>query len=94
MVQLTVRIACTEDDRVSLEVSDTGCGIRDSDLPRLFEPFYTTKPAGQGTGLGLAITQRLVGELRGEIRVTSTPGRGTTFQVLLPAAPADATDTV
>jgi PAS domain S-box-containing protein len=87
--ELLVRVAQTH-DRVLLEVSDTGRGISPSDLPRIFEPFYTTKPAGQGTGLGLAITQRLVGELRGEIRVTSTPGRGTTFQVYLPAGSHDA----
>jgi PAS domain S-box-containing protein len=80
---LVVRIARAQDRRVLLEVSDTGRGIRESDLPRIFEPFYTTKPAGQGTGLGLAITQRLVGELGGEMRVRSTPGRGTTFQVFL-----------
>ncbi|MGZ3478171.1 MAG: two-component system sensor histidine kinase NtrB, partial [Polyangiales bacterium] len=83
--ELVVRIAPAGDERLLLEVSDNGPGISPSDLSRVFEPFFTTKPAGQGTGLGLAIVQRLVVEIGGEINVSSTPGRGTTFRVLLPA---------
>lgn len=84
--ELTVRLASTGDDRVLLEVSDTGEGIDAAHISRVFEPFFTTKPAGQGTGLGLAIAQRLVVEIGGEIDVRSTVGVGTTFRVLLPAA--------
>ena len=83
--ELVVRIGRATDGRLLLEVSDTGRGISESDLPRVFEPFFTTKPAGQGTGLGLAIAQRLVVEIGGEIGVASVPGEGTTFRVLLPA---------
>lgn len=83
---LLVRISSAVDGRLLLEVSDTGGGIAKEDLPRVFEPFFTTRPAGQGTGLGLAIAQRLVVESGGEISVTSTLGRGTTLRVLLPAA--------
>jgi PAS domain S-box-containing protein len=86
---LVVRIATADDGRLLLEVSDTGRGIPDADLPRLFEPFFTTKPAGQGTGLGLAIAQQLVVELGGEITVASRPGLGTTFRVLLPGVTPD-----
>lgn len=83
--ELVVRIARAPDGRLLLEVSDTGRGIPPADLPRVFEPFFTTKAAGQGTGLGLAIAQRLVVEIGGEIAVTSKPGEGATFRVLLPA---------
>ncbi|MBX3187085.1 MAG: PAS domain S-box protein [Labilithrix sp.] len=91
---LVVRIACASDGRLLVEVSDNGGGITPADLPRVFEPFFTTKPAGQGTGLGLSIAQRLVVELGGEMAVSSLVGRGTTFQVFLPPAPATEVDRV
>ncbi|WP_163867894.1 PAS domain S-box protein [Myxococcus eversor] len=72
--------------RVMVEVSDTGVGIAAEHLPRLFDPFFTTKAPGVGTGLGLSICHNLVTALGGEIRVRSSPNRGSTFQVLLPAA--------
>ncbi len=87
--ELVVSVSRAADGRLLLEVSDTGCGIADADLPRLFEPFFTTKPTGEGTGLGLSIAQRLVTEIGGEITVSSVLGRGTTFRVLLPAAPSE-----
>jgi PAS domain S-box-containing protein len=75
---------------VVLEVRDTGCGIAPEYRDRLFTPFFTTKPVGQGTGLGLSISRRIVRSLGGEIEVESTPGRGTTMRVVLPAAAAPA----
>jgi PAS domain S-box-containing protein len=72
--------------RVVLEVRDTGAGIPSEALGRLFEPFFTTKPVGIGTGLGLSICRRIVHEHGGTIEVESTPGEGTTFRVVLPAA--------
>ena len=80
--ELTVRVTHAGDAHALLEVSDTGIGVDPADEPRLFDPFFSTKPEGSGTGLGLAITQRLVAELGGEISFTSTLGRGTTFRVL------------
>ncbi len=69
-------------DYVAVEISDTGSGIDQKDLPFIFSPFYTTKASG--TGLGLAITNRIIEEHKGKIDVESTPGKGTTFRVFLP----------
>ena len=70
---------------VVVEFSDTGTGIRTEDLPRLWEPFFTTKPVGKGTGLGLAICRRAVDEHRGTIEIETAPGKGTTVRITLPA---------
>jgi signal transduction histidine kinase len=69
----------------SLSVADTGPGMTREQLDRAFEAFYTTKPVG--TGLGLAIVRRLIADLGGALQVETTPGRGTTFSIELPAAP-------
>jgi two-component system cell cycle sensor histidine kinase/response regulator CckA len=78
----------TEDDRdrVLLSVADTGCGMDDETTARIFEPFYTTKAAGEGTGLGLSTVYAVVDELGGTIDVESGIGAGTTFRISLPAA--------
>lgn len=83
---ITVATDLADDGRIRVEVRDTGLGMSSETLTRLFEPFFTTKPVGTGTGLGLAISRRLVAALGGEIRVHSELGKGTCFQVLLPAA--------
>lgn len=81
-----VRISATaQGDRVVLCISDTGSGIAADNLPRVFEPGYTTKPTGEGSGLGLAISQEIVRTHGGEIHIESKPGQGTTVTVLLPA---------
>ena len=74
------------DDRRSVvaEVVDHGEGIRRADLPKIFEPFYTTKPPGRGTGLGLSICYAIVAEHGGRIEVDSTPGEGSVFRIVLP----------
>jgi signal transduction histidine kinase len=72
------------DDRIEVEIGDTGPGIPDSIRSRIFEPFFTTKPVGEGTGLGLDISWRIVVDKHhGDIAVESTPG-DTRFLVRLP----------
>jgi signal transduction histidine kinase len=69
---------------VAVSITDTGLGIQPDDRPRIFEPFYTSKPQGQGTGLGLDTAWRIITtEHGGSINATSEPGR-TTFRVWLP----------
>ncbi len=70
---------------VQLTVADTGTGIPADALPHIFEPFFTTKGLGKGTGLGLAQVYGIVKQHEGHIDVTTTPDRGTTFTVVLPA---------
>jgi signal transduction histidine kinase len=65
-------------------VCDCGEGIAPESLPKIFEPFYTTKPVGEGTGLGLAAVHGIVANHGGVIEVDSEPGAGTTFSVFLP----------
>jgi signal transduction histidine kinase len=72
--------------RVVIEVADTGAGIAPEHLTRIFEAFFTTKPADVGTGLGLSICHRIVRSLAGELEVDSQVGKGSTFRVVLPKA--------
>ncbi len=71
-------------ESVEISVSDTGKGIAASELNKIFDPFYTTKPPGEGTGLGLAISLRIVETFGGSIHVESTEGKRSTFTVKLP----------
>jgi two-component system NtrC family sensor kinase len=74
------------DHRVTVEIGDSGPGIAPENIESIFEPYFTTKPAGEGIGLGLTVCRYIVAELGGTITVESTVGRGTTFRVTLPAA--------
>ncbi len=73
-----------EEPRILLSISDNGCGIPPENLDRIFQDFFTTRPTG--TGLGLSNVRRLIGDLGGNIKVTSVLGRGTTFTISLPLA--------
>jgi signal transduction histidine kinase len=71
-------------DEVLLSFRDTGKGIKETDLPHIFTPFFTTKPPGQGTGLGLSISYGIIQEHGGNIDVESHEGAGSTFTIRLP----------
>ncbi len=73
-----------------IEVSDTGCGMSEDVLERIFDPYFTTKEEGKGTGLGLATAYSIVKSCKGDIRVKSSPNQGTRFVILLPVKEADA----
>ena len=83
---IRVRTYRTHDERVRLEVSDSGPGIPEEIMARIFDPFFTTKPPGVGTGLGLSIVMRLVREHGGQVIVSSPRGSGAIFVVELPPA--------
>lgn len=69
---------------VLLTVEDSGCGMDSHTLERIFEPFFTTKTAGHGTGLGLSVVYDIVHGHGGSLQVSSKPGQGSSFQILLP----------
>lgn len=84
--RLTVRVETSLAlKQIIVEVADTGVGIPHEILPRVLEPFFTTKPEGKGAGLGLAICRRIVQEHHGTLNITSEVGTGTTVRIMLPA---------
>jgi two-component system NtrC family sensor kinase len=84
----TVLSACGR--RVLIRVQDTGSGIEEKNLARIFDPFFTTKPTGEGTGLGLSVSYGIIKNHGGDITAESSPGRGTTFTIVLPVPAAAA----
>ncbi len=82
--RLAITVSRAGADFIAATVSDTGCGISESDLKRIFEPFFSTKTGKGGTGLGLSITYGLIQELGGSVSVRSEVGKGTEFTVRLP----------
>jgi two-component system NtrC family sensor kinase len=79
---LHIRTGTADNVLASVEISDTGCGIPEESLGRIFDPFYTTK--SRGTGLGLSVSYGIIENHGGKIEVKSEVGVGTTFIVLLP----------
>jgi len=73
-----------KDGMVCAEIRDTGPGISEAHLERVFDPFYTTKPPGEGTGLGLSVSLRIINQLGGDILLRSEPGKGAAFTVRIP----------
>ncbi|MBI3312681.1 MAG: CHASE2 domain-containing protein [Candidatus Omnitrophica bacterium] len=80
---ITLRLK-KDKDAVRLDIEDNGSGIPPQVLKRLFEPFVTSKPAGQGTGLGLSVCHGIIRNHQGDIRVTTAQGKGTTWHIFLP----------
>jgi len=85
--QLAVRTGAVPQNRVFIEIEDSGCGIREDDLNRIFDPFFTTKEEGKGTGLGLSVSRNIIENHGGLIGVESTVGVGTLFRIVLPEVP-------
>jgi signal transduction histidine kinase len=84
---ITVRLLADADERLRVDVEDTGCGVPADAVPRLFEPFFQVprqSHVGQGSGLGLAIVKAVVDAHGGDVHVRSVEGRGTTFSLALP----------
>jgi two-component system NtrC family sensor kinase len=79
---------------VELSVIDTGCGIPEKDLQRIFDPFFSSKEVGKGTGLGLSVSHGIVTAHGGTIEVESTVGEGSTFRIYLPLNPPQETQKV
>jgi len=82
--QLTIQTTPGPIGRITITIEDTGEGILPENLPKLFTPFFTTKPVGKGTGLGLAIVYGIVKMHRGQIDIQSEVGKGTTVTIQLP----------
>ena len=82
--RLMIRIAKNGFEWVKVEIEDTGVGIYESELEKIFEPFYTTKTGMRGVGLGLAIAKKFIEANGGQIEVESRVGQGSTFKVDLP----------
>lgn len=83
--QLSIRVY-EQDERIMIDVCDTGIGIDESQLEQIFDPFFTQKEVGQGLGLGLSISYNIVQDFGGQIRVTSTPEAGSRFTLELTKA--------
>ncbi len=81
---ITVTTKSNENESVEIRVTDTGSGISEQNLNKIFTPFFSTKPHGKGTGLGLAICRGIIERLGGRISVTSDVGESTTFTIHLP----------
>jgi signal transduction histidine kinase len=84
----TLRVTATENRKsrkVTMMVADSGQGIAPEYLDKIFDPFFSTKEDGRGTGLGLYVTYGIINKHGGTIKVSSRPGRGTTFTLTLPA---------
>ena len=75
---------------VEISIIDTGCGIPEKNLKRIFDPFFTSKEVGKGTGLGLSVSHGIVKAHGGVIEVESTVGKGSTFRIYLPLEPPSA----
>jgi nitrogen-specific signal transduction histidine kinase/CheY-like chemotaxis protein len=84
---VSVETGVGDDGRIQVTIADTGEGISEEDLPRVFDPFFTTHPTGESTGLGLSIARGIVASFGGDLSVTSALGVGSKFLVQLPAAP-------
>jgi PAS domain S-box-containing protein len=90
---ITIRLARTGEAELRLSITDTGCGMDEATVQRVFEPFFTTRSVGAGTGLGLSVAHGIVQSHGGRIEVRSKPGDGAEFVVHLPVRGAQVAET-
>jgi two-component system NtrC family sensor kinase len=81
---LLIKVHTEDGHWLKIEIEDTGLGIEPEHLPRIFDPFYTTKEVGRGTGLGLSVTYGIIEKHGGHIEAHSQKGQGTSFTITLP----------
>lgn len=82
--EVFIHAALDGERTIVITVQDTGCGIAEEHLPYIFDPFFTTKDVGKGTGLGLSVSYGIIKKHGGRITVDSSPGKGSTFTIMLP----------
>lgn len=90
-IKLSMPPLSAQDDEINfveLEISDTGIGISEENLEKIFDPYFTTQIGGEGTGLGLSVVHGIIRRHGGRITVNSSENRGTTFKIFLPCLPA------
>ena len=87
---VTLRTSRLDEEHICVEIQDDGSGIPADVLPKIFDPFYTTKEIGKGTGMGLSISYKIIEEHGGRIEVSTEPGVGTVFSIVLPIKPPKA----
>ncbi|HDH00880.1 MAG TPA: GHKL domain-containing protein, partial [Nitrospirae bacterium] len=83
--KITIKAEEHNNREVKIMITDTGVGIPEATIERIFDPFFTTKDIGKGTGLGLFVSHYIIEQHNGTISVSSRPGKGTTFTIILPA---------
>ncbi len=86
---ITIHTVVEDNDHVRIVIADTGVGISEKNITRIFDPFYTSKPVGTGTGLGLSLSYSIIQKHHGRIDVESAEGEGTKFIIILPVSRQD-----
>ncbi len=81
---VTIKTRLHDENNISISVHDTGCGISEEHISKIFNPFFTTKPVGKGTGLGLSLSYSIIEKHGGKLQCSSTLGEGTCFEIILP----------
>jgi len=84
-----IDVTITADEKLAaINLHDSGCGIKPEHLDKIFDSFFTTKPAVTGAGLGLSVSYNIIKAHGGDMSVSSEPDKGTTFTITLPVNPA------